>query len=87
MDASWCFDKGGVLVALFDHYTQAERTLIESGRFSAVRSTRDTLHRGMEAELRHQAQELTQREVIAVVNQVVEQPQVACIVFLLGASR
>ena len=32
-------------------------------------------------------QEIAQREVVAVVNQVIEQPQLGCVVFFLGASR
>ncbi len=73
-----------VVCTLSDVFTQVEKTLIAAGKFDHVRETR-TLHQAAhEAEYRQRVEEITGREVKAVMCTVHADPDLAVELFLLG---
>jgi uncharacterized protein YbcI len=66
-----------------DIYTPVERTLIEAGRFDAVRETRNAFQDTMRERFSAAVEEATGRKVIGFLSQVHVDPDLAIETFIL----
>lgn len=66
-----------------DVFTTVERTLIDAGETSRVRSTRLAFQDAMQDEFKRAVGEAVGRRVLAVTSQVLTSPEVAIYVFVL----
>ena len=73
-----------VVCVMGDIYISAERTLIDSGRFEAVRHNRSAFNDAMAPQLKKAVEDLTGRRVTAFVSQTHADPDLAVEVFILG---
>jgi uncharacterized protein YbcI len=81
---SFSFYNGNVIVCvLHEGLSRAERTLVDSGDGEAVRQVRKSLQGAMAGELRESVEELTGREVLALLSDSHVEPDVAIEVFVL----
>jgi uncharacterized protein YbcI len=72
-----------VICFLEDIYTPVERTLIDSGRFEAVKETRAAFQDVMQERFTREVQELVGRKVVGFLSQVHVDPDVAVETFIL----
>jgi uncharacterized protein YbcI len=72
-----------IVVFLEDIYTTVERTLIDSGHFDEVRSTRHTFQQTMARSFKDVVEQLTRRRVIGFMSEVHANPDVAAEIFVL----
>ncbi len=72
-----------IICFLEDIYTPVERTLIEGGRFEAVRETRDAFQDTMQKTFTAAVEELSGRRVIGFLSQVHVDPDLAVETFIL----
>jgi uncharacterized protein YbcI len=79
---SYLFD-GIAICVMNDVFTTVERTLIDAGEGSRVRSTRLAFQDAMEDEIKQAVGAALGRTVIAVTSQVLTSPEVAIYVFVL----
>ena len=70
------------LVVLEDVYTQAERTLIDAGKFEHVSNMRVAFQDALSAEFIAAAEEITGRTVRGFVSQSIEAPEISVELFL-----
>lgn len=75
---------GMVVCVLTDVYTPVEKTLIGAGRFDHVRETRSLHNQARESEYKSRVEEITGREVSALMSSVHAGPDVAVEIFLLA---
>ena len=75
-----------VICFLEDIYTPVERTLIEAGRFPAVKETRSAFQDTMEDKFSASVEELSGRKVIGFLSQVHVDPDLAVETFILEPS-
>lgn len=81
---SFSFYNGNVIVCvLHEGLSRAERTLVDSGDAKAVRELRKSLQKAMAEDLRESVEELTGREVVALLSDSHVDPDVAIEVFVL----
>lgn len=81
---SFSFYNGSVIVCvLHEGLSRAERTLVDSGDAEAVRDVRKSLQGAMAEELRESVEELTGREVVALLSDSQVDPDIAIEVFIL----
>ncbi len=73
-----------VMCVMEDIYIAAERTLIESGRFAAVRETRSAFQDAMALQFTAAVEEATGRRVRAFLSQNHANPDIAIECFFLG---
>lgn len=73
-----------IVVFLEDIYTTAERTLIDDGKFDAVRATRNAFQATLAEAFSNAVEEITGRKVIAFMSAVHESPDLACELFVLA---
>ena len=76
---------GGDYVACFleDIYTPLERTLIDAGRFQAVRTQRQAFQQTMRGKFTNAVEELTGREVVAFLSESHLDPDLSVETFIL----
>jgi uncharacterized protein YbcI len=72
-----------VICFLEDGYTTVERTLIEGGRFDAVRETRTALQDTMRPEFTKAVEDTVGRKVIGFLSQVHVDPDLSIETFIL----
>ena len=72
-----------VICFLEDIYTPFERTLIDSGRFEAVKETRAAFQDVMQERFTSEVQKLVGRKVVGFLSQVHVDPDVAVETFIL----
>jgi uncharacterized protein YbcI len=72
-----------VIVFLEDVYTQVEKTLIDAGRFDAVRETRSAFQDTMREKFSAAVEELVGRKVIGFLSQVHVDPDLSVETFIL----
>jgi uncharacterized protein YbcI len=72
-----------VICFLEDIYTPVEKTLIEAGRFEAVRGTRDAFQATMKERFSAAVEELVGRKVVGFLSQVHVDPDLAVETFIL----
>jgi uncharacterized protein YbcI len=72
-----------LIVFLEDIYTPVERTLIDSGRFEAVKETRAAFQDVMQERFTSEVQKLVGRKVVGFLSQVHVDPDVAVETFIL----
>jgi len=72
-----------LVVFLEDIYTPVERTLIDSGRFEAVKETRAAFQDVMQERFTSEVQKLVGRKVVGFLSQVHVDPDVAVETFIL----
>jgi len=75
-----------IICFLEDIYTPVERTLIEAGRFPAVKETRSAFQDTMEDKFSASVEELSGRKVIGFLSQVHVDPDLAVETFILEPS-
>lgn len=81
---SFSFYNGNVIVTvLHEGLSRAERTLVDSGEAEAVLAMRKSLQAAMADDLRESVEELTGREVLALLSDSHVEPDVAIEVFIL----
>jgi len=81
---SFSFYNGNVIVTvLHEGMSRAERTLVESGDAEGVRTVRKRMQAAMAGDLRESVEELTGREVVALMSDSHVDPDVAVEVFIL----
>jgi uncharacterized protein YbcI len=81
---SFSFYNGNVIVTvLHEGMSRAERTLVESGDAEGVRTVRKRMQMAMADDLRESVEELTGREVVALMSDSHVDPDVAVQVFVL----
>lgn len=81
---SFSFYNGNVVVTvLHEGMSRGERTLVESGDVEGVREMRKRMQVAMADDLRESVEELTGREVIALMSDSHVEPDVAVEVFIL----
>ena len=76
-------DADYVICFLEDIYTPVERTLIDAGRFEAVRETRSAFQDTMRERFSASVEEFSGRKVIGFLSQVHVDPDVAVETFIL----
>ena len=76
-------DTNYIICFLEDIYTPVERTLIDAGRFEAVRETRSAFQDTMRERFSASVEELSGRKVIGFLSQVHIDPDVAVETFIL----
>ena len=76
-----------VVCFLEDIYTPAERTLIEAGRFDAVRQSRSAFQETMGPAFSAEVERITGRSVAAFLSQVHVDPDLAVETFVLEPDR
>jgi uncharacterized protein YbcI len=72
-----------VIVFLEDVYTPVEKTLIESGRFDAVKGMRSAFQDSMREKFSEAVEELVGRKVIGFLSQVHVDPDLSVETFIL----
>jgi uncharacterized protein YbcI len=72
-----------IICFLEDIYTPVERTLIDAGRFPAVRETRTAFQETMRERFSSEVEELTGRKVVGFLSQVHVDPDLAVETFVL----
>src|SRR4051812_12540600 len=72
-----------VICFLEDIYTPVERTLIDAGRFEAVRATRDAFQDTMQQRFTSEVEQLVGRTVVGFLSQVHVDPDLAVETFIL----
>jgi len=72
-----------VITFLEDIYTPVERTLIEAGRFEAVRETRSAFQDTMQERFTSEVEQLVGRKVVGFLSQVHVDPDLAVETFIL----
>jgi uncharacterized protein YbcI len=72
-----------VICFLEDIYTPVEKTLIEAGRFAAVKETRSAFQDTMETNFSKAVEEVVGRKVIGFLSQVHADPDLAVETFIL----
>jgi uncharacterized protein YbcI len=72
-----------VIVFLEDVYTPVEKTLIEAGRFDAVKETRSAFQDTMREKFSEAVEQLVGRKVIGFLSQVHVDPDVSVETFIL----
>ena len=72
-----------VICFLEDVYTPVERTLIDAGRFDAVRTTRNAFQDTMEQAFSNAVEQAVGRKVIGFLSQVHFNPDLAIETFIL----
>ena len=75
-----------VIVFLEDVYTPVEKTLIEAGRFDAVKEMRSAFQDTMREKFSAAVEELSGRKVIGFLSQVHVDPDVSVETFILEPS-
>lgn len=81
---SFSFYNGNVIVSvLHEGLSRAERTLVDAGDAEAVRAMRKSLRMAISDELRESVEELTGREVVALLSDSHVDPDVAIEIFIL----
>jgi len=81
------FHHGNVIVTLMHQVlSEAERALTHTDRAEAVHHIRDLFHETMEKDFREAVERLTGRKVIAFINGLNADPDVAAELFLLDAD-
>lgn len=81
---SFSFYNGNVVVSvLHEGLSRAERTLVDGGDAEAVRAMRKSLKRAMAEDLRESVEELTGREVVALLSDNHVDPDIAIEIFIL----
>lgn len=81
---SFSFYNGNVVVSvLHEGLSRAERTLVDGGDAEAVRTMRKSLKKAMADDLRESVEELTGREVVALLSDNHVNPDVAIEIFIL----
>jgi uncharacterized protein YbcI len=76
-----------IVVFLEDIYTTVERTLIDAGKFDAVRRTRHEFQMTLEEAFTSAVEAITGRQVIAFMSEVHADPDVAAELFVLAPER
>jgi uncharacterized protein YbcI len=76
-----------IVVFLEDIYTTVERTLIEDGKFDAVRRTRHEFQMTLQEAFTSAVEAITGRKVIAFMSEVHAGPDVAAELFVLAPER
>jgi uncharacterized protein YbcI len=76
-------DSDYIVCFLEDIYTPVERTLIDAGRFAAVRETRSAFQDTMREKFSASVEEFSGRKVIGFLSQVHVDPDVAVETFIL----
>jgi uncharacterized protein YbcI len=76
-----------VITFLEDIYTPVERTLIEAGRFEAVKETRGAFQDTMQERFTHEVEQLVGRKVIGFLSQVHVDPDLAVETFILESDN
>jgi uncharacterized protein YbcI len=76
-------DSDYIICFLEDIYTPVERTLIDAGRFEAVKETRSAFQDTMRERFSASVEELSGRKVVGFVSQVHMDPDVAVETFIL----
>jgi uncharacterized protein YbcI len=76
-----------VITVLEDIYTPVERTLIEAGRFEAVKETRGAFQDTMQERFTHEVEQLVGRKVIGFLSQVHVDPDLAVETFILESDN
>jgi len=79
---------GGEYVVCFleDVYTPVERTLIDAGRFPAVRATRHAFQDTMRGKFTGAVEEITGREVVGFLSEVHVDPDLSVETFIPAAD-
>jgi uncharacterized protein YbcI len=72
-----------IICFLEDIYTPVERTLIDAGRFEAVKETREAFQETMQETFTASVEELSGRKVIGFLSQVHVDPDLAVETFIL----
>jgi uncharacterized protein YbcI len=72
-----------VITFLEDIYTPVERTLIDAGRFEAVRETRSAFQDTMQERFTSEVEQLVGRKVVGFLSQVHVDPDLAVETFIL----
>jgi uncharacterized protein YbcI len=81
---SFSFYNGNVVVSvLHEGLSRAERTLVDAGDAEAVRAMRKSLRMAISDDLRESVEELTGREVVALLSDNHVDPDVAIEIFIL----
>ncbi len=80
-------DSDYVICFLEDIYTPVERTLIDAGRFEAVRETRSAFQDTMRERFSASVEEFSGRKVIGFLSQVHVNPDVAVETFILEPAN
>ena len=80
------WQRGHVVCALEQIYTQAERTLIDVGRYDRVRQMRQAFQDEVEPLLRQTVESITGRRVRAFFSQISADPEMAVEVFILETA-
>jgi uncharacterized protein YbcI len=75
-----------VICFLEDIYTPVEKTLIEAGRFEAVRATRDAFQATMKERFSAAVEEVVGRKVVGFLSQVHVDPDLAVETFILESQ-
>jgi uncharacterized protein YbcI len=76
-----------IICFLEEIYTPVERTLIDAGRFDAVRETRSAFQDTMRERFVNAVEELGGRKVVGFLSQVHVDPDLAVETFILEASN
>jgi uncharacterized protein YbcI len=76
-----------IVVFLEDIYTTVERTLIDAGKFDAVRRTRHEFQMTLQEAFTSAVEAITGRKVIAFMSEVHAGPDVAAELFVLAPER
>lgn len=81
---SFAFYNGNVIVCvLHEGLSRAERTLVDAGDGDGVREIRKSMQKAMADDLREGIEELTGREVLALLSDSHVEPDVAIEIFVL----
>jgi uncharacterized protein YbcI len=75
-----------IICFLEDIYTPVERTLIDAGRFEAVRETRSAFQDTMRDNFSAEVERLSGRKVVGFLSQVHDDPDLAVETFILEPS-